>query len=140
MSDDENVVTKLKKDECWDLLRDNTFGRIAYHLRGRSRITPLNYTVEGEQIIFRTAEGSKFFALKVEDNVALQIDHVGENSAWSVVAHGPVREISEDDEVAELTVNLRPLIRTKKEHVFVIDVDKVRGRRFILDREHDDNY
>ncbi|NLJ52535.1 MAG: pyridoxamine 5'-phosphate oxidase family protein [Intrasporangiaceae bacterium] len=140
MSGDENVVTKLKKDECWDLLRDNTFGRIAYHLRGRSRITPLNYTVDGERIVFRTAEGSKFFALKVEDNVALQIDHVGEDTAWSVVAHGPVTEITNDEDLAEATVNLRPLIRTKKEHVFAIDVDKVRGRRFILDRGRDDNF
>ena len=140
MSGDENVVTKLKKDECWDLLRDNTFGRIAYHLRGRSRITPLNYTVDGERIVFRTAEGSKFFALKVEDNVALQIDHVGEDTAWSVVAHGPVTEITNDEDLAEATVNLRPLIRTKTEHVFAIDVDKVRGRRFILDRGRDDNF
>lgn len=140
MSGDDDVVTKLKKDECWDLLRDNTFGRIAYHLRGRSRITPLNYTVDGERIVFRTAEGSKFFALKVEDNVALQIDHVGEDTAWSVVAHGPVTEITNDEDLAEATVNLRPLIRTKKEHVFAIDVDKVRGRRFILDRGRDDNF
>ena len=140
MSGDDDVVTKLKKDECWDLLRDNTFGRIAYHLRGRSRISPLNYTVYGERIIFRTAEGSKFFAMKVEDDVALQIDHVGEDTAWSVVAHGPVREISDDDDLAEVTVDLRPLIRTTKEHVFAIEVDKVRGRRFRLDREHDDNY
>lgn len=140
MSGDDDVVTKLKKDECWDLLRDNTFGRIAYHLRGRSRITPINYSVDGERIVFRTAEGSKFFALKVEDNVALQIDHVGEDSAWSVVAHGPVREITDDADVESATINLRPLIRTTKQHVFAIDVDKVRGRRFILDREHDDNF
>ena len=140
MSDADEVVTKLKKEECWDLLRANSFGRIAYHLRGRSRITPLNYTVDGDRLIFRTAEGSKFFALKVEDNVALQIDHVGEDFAWSVVAHGPVREITKDDDVDLATINLRPLIRTKKQHVFAVDVDKVRGRRFVLDRDHDDNY
>lgn len=140
MADEDRVVRKLNSEECWELLRANTFGRIAYHLRGRSRITPINYSADGDRLIFRTAEGSKFYALKVEDNVALQIDFVGEDTAWSVVAHGPVREIFDDEEVAEATINLHPLIRTKKKHVFAIDVDKVRGRRFLLDRDRLDNY
>lgn len=140
MADEDRVVRKLNSKECWELLRANSFGRIAYHLRGRSRITPINYTTHGDRIVFRTAEGSKFYALKVEDNVALQIDFVGAEAAWSVVAHGAVREITDDDDVDLATIDLHPLIRTPKKHVFAIDVDKVRGRSFVLDREHPDNY
>lgn len=134
MSADTDVVRKLGSAECWDLLRANNFGQLAYHLRARTRVTPINYAVDGERLIFRTAEGTKFYALKVEDQVALQIDFVGEDSAFSVVANGGVHEITEDADVEEATINLRPLIRTEKKHVFAIEVTKVRGRSFVLGR------
>lgn len=135
MSPQDEVVSKLSSPACWELLRSTNFGRIGYQLRGRTRITPINYIVDGARIVFRTAEGSKFYALKVEDNAVLQTDSYDERHAWSVIAHGSVREITDDEDTARVTADLRPWIRTTKDHVFAIDVDKVRGRRFILDRE-----
>lgn len=135
MSRDDGVVRKMSSEECWDLLRATTFGRVGYQLRGRTRIAPINYVVDGQRIVFRTAEGSKFYALLVEDNAVLEIDEYDEDSAWSVIAHGSVREITDDADVASATANLRPWVPTKKDHVFAIDVDKVRGRRFALARD-----
>ena len=134
MPRDDGVVRKLRSEECWELLRSTTFGRVGYQLRGRTRIAPINYVVDGHRIIFRTAEGSKFFALRVEDNAVLEIDDYDEDSAWSVIAHGSVKEITDDEDTARVTADLKSWVPTKKDYVFAIDVDKVRGRRFVLDR------
>lgn len=137
MARNDDVVTKIGREECWSLLRSTSFGRIGYRLRGRTRITPVNYIVDGSRIVFRTAEGSKFFALKIEDDVALQTDHYDEDHAWSVLAHGIAREITEEPGTADVVARLSPWVPTTKDHVFAIDVDKIRGRRFVLDRSPD---
>ena len=131
----EVVVRDLSVDECWNLFRANTFGRLAYHLRGRTMIAPINYSLMGEKIVFRTAEGSKFYALKVEDFVAFEFDEHDGRTASSVVAHGTVKEVLAEEDAAEITVNLRPWVRTEKRHVLVIEVNEITGRTFILDSE-----
>ncbi|WP_370894756.1 pyridoxamine 5'-phosphate oxidase family protein [Janibacter sp. GXQ6167] len=133
MTDSDVVVRDLTVDECWDLLRQNSFGRLAYHLRGRTTIAPVNYAIDGDRIVFRTAEGSKFYALKVEDIVAFEIDEHDGRTASSVVTQGKVTEVVDDDERAEVTMNLRPWVRTEKKHVLVLDVLEISGRSFVLD-------
>lgn len=135
MSDNDVVVRELTTEECWNLLRQNTFGRLAYHLRGRTTIAPVNYAVDGDRIVFRTAEGSKFYALKVEDIVAFEIDEHDGQTASSVVTQGKVTEVLDDDQRAEVTMNLRPWVRTEKRHVLVLDVLEISGRAFVLDSE-----
>lgn len=137
MSRDDGVVQKIGRSECWDLLRSTSLARIGYRLRGRTRIAPINYVVDGSRIVFRTAEGSKFSALQIEDDVALQTDQYDEDSAWSVLAHGTAREITDEPGTAEVVARLRPWVSTTKDHVFAVEVDKVRGRRFALDRSPD---
>lgn len=137
MTRGDGVVSKIGREECWDLLRSSSFGRIGYRLRGRTRITPVNYVVDGSRIVFRTAEGSKFFALKVDDDIALQTDRHDEDHAWSVLANGTAREITGEPGTDDAVARLQPWVPTTKDHVFAIDVDKVRGRRFVLDRTPD---
>ncbi|MCA1782945.1 MAG: pyridoxamine 5'-phosphate oxidase family protein [Dermatophilaceae bacterium] len=137
MSRDDDVVRKLKSQECWDLLRSASLGRIGYRLRGRTRIAPINYIVDGSRIVFRTAEGSKFSALQIEDDVALQTDRYDDDSAWSVLVHGTAREITDEPDTDGVAARLRPWVPTTKDYVFAIEVDKIRGRRFVLERSTD---
>ena len=138
MARDDAVVHKLGRSECWDLLRSTSVGRIGYRLRGRTRIAPINYIVDGSRVVFRTAEGTKFSALQIDDDVAVQSDQYDDESAWSVLAHGTAREISDEPGIADVVAALRPWVPTTKDHIFAIEVDKVRGRRFALDRPADD--
>ena len=54
-----------------------------------------------------------------------------------MLAHGTAREITDDPDAADAVARLDPWVPTTKDHVFAIDVDKVRGRRFTLDRSPD---
>ena len=43
----EQVVTELTSEECWEMLRHEEFGRLAYRLVDEVHITPINYAVQG---------------------------------------------------------------------------------------------
>ena len=53
---DNDVVTELTQQECWEMLREEEFGRLAYRLVDEIHITPINYAVDGSALLFRTAE------------------------------------------------------------------------------------
>ena len=59
----DEVVTELTSEECWEMLREEEFGRLAYRLVDEVHITPINYAVEGGSLLFRTAEGNKLLAV-----------------------------------------------------------------------------
>ena len=130
----DQVVTELSPEECWEMLRDEEFGRLAYLLAGEVHITPINYAVEGSSLLFRTAEGNKLLAVVMGSDVALEIDQYGEDRARSVVVRGPARLLPEDEAHRAENVPLRPWVPTLKYNVVEIEPRVVSGRAFELSR------
>jgi len=87
MSDDE-PIGMMTTEQCWDMLRTHEFGRLAYHLAGEVHLTPINYAVDHDTLLFRTAEGSKLLAVEMNPDVAFEIDEFDEHHARSVVVRG----------------------------------------------------
>jgi hypothetical protein len=52
-------VQNLEHHECWAMLRTVSVGRLAVLSDGRPDIFPINYTVDGGTLVFRTGEGSR---------------------------------------------------------------------------------
>ena len=52
-------ITEVKTEECWRLLASTELGRIATSAGASIDIFPVNYAVDGESIVFRTAPGTK---------------------------------------------------------------------------------
>ena len=132
MADD--VVTELTSEECWEMLRDEEFGRLAYRLVDEVHITPINYAVDAGALLFRTAEGSKLLAVVMGSEVAFEIDRYGEDWARSVVVRGPARVLPEDQAHRAENVPLRPWVPTLKYNVVEIEPKVVSGRAFELSR------
>ena len=132
MSDE--VVTDLTPEECWQMLRDEEFGRLAYRLVDEIHITPINYAVDGDTLLFRTAEGNKLLAVVMGSEVAFEIDRYGEESARSVVVRGVARLLPEDEAHRAENVPLRPWVPTLKYNVVEIQPKVVSGRAFELSR------
>ena len=129
---DDEVVTELTADECWEMLRAEEFGRLAYRLVDEVHITPINYAVEGRSLLFRTAEGDKFLAVVMGSEVAFKIDRYGEDSARSVVVRGSARLLPEDEAHRAENVPLRPWVPTLRYNVVEIEPKVVSGRAFAL--------
>lgn len=131
---DEDVVTELSPDECWEMLRGEEFGRLAFRIVDEVHITPVNYAVDGETLLFRTAEGTKLLAVVMGSQVALEVDRYDEESARSVVVRGSARLLPEDEAHRSENVPLRPWVPTLKYNVVEITPQVISGRAFSLAR------
>ena len=124
----------LTEEECWDFLRSREFGRLAYHLVDEVNIVPINYAVDGDTLLFRTAEGSKLLGVVMNADVAFEVDLYDDTSARSVVVHGDARLLSEAEAHRAENVPLRPWVDTEKYNVVEIAPSRVTGRLYDLSR------
>jgi nitroimidazol reductase NimA-like FMN-containing flavoprotein (pyridoxamine 5'-phosphate oxidase superfamily) len=131
---DEEPIGVMTPDECWDMLRANEFGRLAFHLAGEVHLTPINYAVDHDTLLFRTAEGSKLLGVEMNPDVAFEIDEFDEHHARSVVLRGVARHLGEDEEHRAENVPLRPWVPTLKYDVVEIRPTEISGRQFELSR------
>jgi len=134
MIDDRTGLEVLNREECLRLLREHAIGRVAVVAGGRPLIFPVNYTVDGATIVFRTDPGTKLEGVSTGFNVAFEIDGVDTlyHTGWSVLLSGRGREIVDPNElkaVAELP--LRPWAAGAKSHWVRIRPETISGRRII---------
>lgn len=128
-----DVVVPLTDDEAWEVLRRGALGRLAYQIAGDVWIVPVNYVVDRDRLVFRTAEGSKLFGTTVNQRVAFEVDEIDVDHAVSVVVRGIAHHLTgiAADEAEALP--LRPWVGTEKHEFIAITADEVTGRRFRVD-------
>lgn len=136
MEHNEAPVSVLTEEECWKLLGLETVGRLVTHVRDVVDITPLNYVVDEGTIVFRTAAGSKLAGLTVNNAVVLETDRFTPTHGWSVVVHGRAFVVSDEAGLEAVErLPLAPMVQTVKPTFVRIEVDSVRGRRFVFGAE-----
>lgn len=94
--------------ESWQLISAGGVGRIGYSGRYGPTILPVNFTVRGRAIYFRTARHStmeedlRTGIAHADYKVAFEIDHFDETAhmGWSVLVQGDVHPMESDDEQA----------------------------------------
>ena len=133
MTYDDDVVTVLSHEECWDLLREAEFGRLAFRMSDAVHLVPVNYAVDEDRLLFRTAEGDKLLGVVMHPDVVFEIDDYDERSAHSVVLRGIARRLEEDEEHRADEIGLRPWLGTVKYNVVEIRPTSVSGRAFRLE-------
>src|SRR6266568_1397805 len=97
MATDPSVgIAVLDADACYDLLRSEEVGRLAVAVGHYPDIFPINYVLDGDTIVFCTAEGTKLAAAIIGQFVAFEIDGYDAPSgdAWSVVVKARADEIA----------------------------------------------
>lgn len=134
MSEQMSPITVLDDEACWELLARHQVGRLGFRLRDEVLVVPVNYRVHEGELVFRTADGSKFYAVEAASSVGFEIDEVTDDAARSVVVTGLVRELTDSAEAAEASEGLHPWVPTEKKRVMSIRPLEVTGRAFRLDR------
>ena len=96
--DAKSGLERLSREECVALLRSENVGRLVVVDGGRPLIFPVNYAMDGDAPVFRTASGTKLWAA-ARSPVAFEIDAVDAEArtGWSVVVHGVAQEITAFD-------------------------------------------
>lgn len=126
------VIAELDRSECLRLLAREEVGRLAVAVAGHPDVFPVNYVLDGETIVFCTAEGTKFASLFISDSVAFETDALDEASgdAWSVVVQAKAEEIAMHDLVDDTAFPLYPWSATTKSRFVRLTPQQITGRRF----------
>jgi nitroimidazol reductase NimA-like FMN-containing flavoprotein (pyridoxamine 5'-phosphate oxidase superfamily) len=125
----------LSNDDCLALLSGASVGRLGFVERGGPVILPVNFTMDGRAIVFRTGEGSKLSTAMMQRPVCLEIDEWDSfsHTGWSVLAKGTADEVLDDDEIGRLEqLPVRPWSRPDlRSHWIRIMVEELTGRRVV---------
>lgn len=139
--ENESPVTHLSEDRAWDLLAKTEVGRLATAINHGPEIFPINYVVDGESIVFRTAEGNKLLELTINDRVCFEIDGWTDQGGWSVILKGHAEEITDAEELARAEkLPLLPWVPTVKLHYVRVIADEVTARGFVFGEEPERPY
>lgn len=133
MVDDRSGLVSMSRDECLRLLAGDRVGRLAI-VDGRTPvILPVNYAMDGEVVVFRTAPGTKL-EVGPRSPAAFEIDAFDRehHTGWSVLVTGRLEEIDEHDtrtleRVEHLGVS--PWAAGPKPHWMRLVPTRITGRR-----------
>jgi nitroimidazol reductase NimA-like FMN-containing flavoprotein (pyridoxamine 5'-phosphate oxidase superfamily) len=94
----------LHLGDCFGLLESVAVGRIGFTAGGEVVILPVNFLLDGQDIVFRTAAGSKLSAVEVGHYVGFEADSyaAAAGTGWSVVVNGLAEVVDSAAETARL--------------------------------------
>jgi nitroimidazol reductase NimA-like FMN-containing flavoprotein (pyridoxamine 5'-phosphate oxidase superfamily) len=126
-------IEPLTRADCWELLATAQIGRLGLLVDQRPEVLPMNFALDGETILFRTAEGTVLNEASL-CVVAFEADHMDPetHTGWSVMVQGVARDIG--DAIDPTSERLRRLALVTwapgvRQRWFRIDPEKVTGRR-----------
>jgi len=91
----QREIETLSEDDCFDLLQTATIGRFVFQDADGPAALPVNFSIAGHQVLFRTDVGSHLRDV-LGGKVAFEVDH-GEletGEGWSVLIRGSSEELS----------------------------------------------
>lgn len=137
MADNDTPISVIPEDSCWGYLASQEVGRLGVSTDDVPEIFPINYYVDGESVIFRSAAGSKLDHLTGNQNVVFEVDGWHEEGGWSVMIKGTAEVITDADELARANkAPLYPWIPTVKSHfVRIVPSLGISGRVFVFGPE-----
>jgi nitroimidazol reductase NimA-like FMN-containing flavoprotein (pyridoxamine 5'-phosphate oxidase superfamily) len=95
----------MTPDECRQRLQSRGVGRIGVLADRMVEIYPVNYVVDGDDVVVRVRRGGQIDVGSQEGAwVALQIDHADAryHEGWGVLVHGHCTHVDDPDELARL--------------------------------------
>jgi nitroimidazol reductase NimA-like FMN-containing flavoprotein (pyridoxamine 5'-phosphate oxidase superfamily) len=126
-------LQSMDRTECLALLAGEAVGRLAVTDGRTPMIVPVNYALDGEDIIFRTDPGTKY-ELGPRARACFEIDHIDRetHTGWSVLATGWLEEVTHYDAARwarVLALPVEPWAAGAKSHRMRLVTERITGRR-----------
>ena len=95
----------LSVDSCLRLLAAVSVGRVGFVANGEVIVLPVNFVLDGQSVVFRTASGSKLLGADDKGAVAFEADNYDDitESGWSVLVNGRAEVVEDDAEIDRLS-------------------------------------
>jgi uncharacterized protein len=127
-------LIELDEAECLRLLAGTEIGRVVFTDSALPAAQPVTYLLDGEEIVFRTAGGSKLAAATRNAVVAFQVDQIdpGTRTGWTVLGVGEAYEVIVPERLAELAERMPPpWAPNRTAHTIAIPLQRLTGRRLV---------
>jgi nitroimidazol reductase NimA-like FMN-containing flavoprotein (pyridoxamine 5'-phosphate oxidase superfamily) len=121
----------LTHEECLALLASLTLGRVAVTSRALPVVVPVNYTLAGNRIVFRTQRAGMLARACDDAVVGFQVDDLARDgqSGWSVLVVGVAHLLEGSEDLRALELNLVSAVDGYGDDQFVgIALGQVSGR------------
>ncbi|WP_316668049.1 pyridoxamine 5'-phosphate oxidase family protein [uncultured Propionibacterium sp.] len=136
MVDTTNPVSEIPEGSAWGYLASVDVGRIAVTSGDSPEIYPVNFCLDGESIVFRSASGSKLETLALNSRVAFEADSWADEGGWSVLVRGTATLVEDADELARVAkAPLRTWVPTVKKNWVRVVPSQITARRFAFGPE-----
>lgn len=125
----------LDETECRALLAGSSLGRVAVTVGELPAIFPVNYALLDDDVVFRTAEGSKLRAALERAVVAFEIDGVdgGSRTGWSVLVVGHATALWRRPDIERaLALDLEPWAPGPRDRFVRMTTGTISGRRIAV--------
>lgn len=125
----------LDSQACRQLLQAHAVhvGRVGFtDGDGRPVVVPLNFRLDGDDVVLRTGESELLAAVRAGRSVAFEVDQIDPawEDGWSVLIQGKAKEISGLGELERIQrLPLRPWAPGHKSHWLRLPADHISGRR-----------
>ena len=96
---------------CLDLLGSVPLGRVGFYADGEVVILPVNHAMDGQDVVFRTAPGSKLTSAGEQGPVTFEADEFDtrNRTGWSVLVTGRAAVVYDEAETRHLdSLELEP--------------------------------
>jgi hypothetical protein len=95
MYSDHHGLELLSQEECVQLLRTKTVGRVGLSASSLPFVLPVRYVVDDDRILMRTGESTRMAAATSDAVVAFEVDEFDADmdAGWSVMVQGFAREV-----------------------------------------------
>ncbi len=125
-------LESLSRAECLELLATEEIGRLAFVVDGRPRITPVNYRVVDDTVVFVSRPGAKLDAAIQQQPVVFEVDSIETwaHAGWSVLVQGVASVLGDDTAIVGPVSRLPHPWAPADQHSLVRVVpDEITGRR-----------
>jgi nitroimidazol reductase NimA-like FMN-containing flavoprotein (pyridoxamine 5'-phosphate oxidase superfamily) len=134
MEFDRNGLEVLPREECLRLVAGAHVGRVAISIDALPAVFPVNFVVDGDCIVFRTAAGTKLDAATANAVIAFEVDSVDPlyHTGWSVLVRGVATEIIDSSALERArALPLRAWANHGRDRFVRVSTDLVSGRRLM---------
>jgi nitroimidazol reductase NimA-like FMN-containing flavoprotein (pyridoxamine 5'-phosphate oxidase superfamily) len=132
--DGANELVVLARNECLALLRARAIGRVVFTDAALPSAQPVNYLLDDEEIIFRTANGARLAVATRTAVVAFEVDDIDHvtRTGWSVLGVGKAYEVVDPARLAALAeLHTDPWAPGHTAHTISIPLQILSGRRLV---------
>lgn len=122
----------LGRDECLRLLPSVPVGWLAYCDGDEPEVVPVNFALDGDEIVVRSGYGGKLAAAARGAVMALAVSALDTSArtGWSVVVRGPARLVEDTGpDAGAWLAEPSPWAPGEKEFAVVVRAAEVSGRR-----------